>query len=313
MRTIANPKVLERKAMRTDIRAVAIAMIGFLIITSVADIILVFLAGVVMHGVVYLASSFVGLAFIWFCFKSDFYLGDILYERRAIPRKVLFNAIICIVGIQPIFMLISQGIDWGFHEAGYKVTFNAYDPTGHGMLLMLLNSVIIAPIIEEALFRGVVLRVLSRYGRNFAIVASAILFGLFQTNIIDFFHSFLCGLLLAYITFRYSIKWAIVTHCTNNLVMNAVLVAAAPWFVSDGILGVFFVWGIIIAIRKSAKVRRFASKGKSIKNAYAYFFTAPAVIIYIIIAFALAYLQVGLVPLDQLHPDSSPLQVATIN
>jgi membrane protease YdiL (CAAX protease family) len=302
--------------MRTDIRAVAIAMIGFLIITSLADIIMVFLAGSVAHGAVYLASSFVGLAFIWFCFRSDFYLGDILYEQRAIPRKVFMNSIVCVIGIYLIFRLIGQGVRWLFHEQGYQLTFNTYDPTGRGMVFILLNSIIISPIIEEALFRGVMLRILSRYGRNFAMVTSAILFGLYNTDYIELFHSFALGLLLAYITFRYSIKWAIALHCTNNLVMNAVVIVSAyvPWFIIDGILGAFLVWGIIISVRKFAKVRRFAGKGRSAKNAYAYFFTAPAVIIYIIIALLLAFSQTGIVPTDAtIPPDSSFLQKAPIN
>jgi membrane protease YdiL (CAAX protease family) len=316
MRVIANPKILERKAMRTDIRAVAIAMIGFLTITSLADIIMIFLAGGVAHGAVYLASSFVGLAFIWFCFRSDFYLGDILYERRAIPAKVLRNSIVCVVGAYLIFRLISQGLLWGFHEFGYKLTFNTYDPMGRGMVFVLLNSIIFSPIIEEALFRGVMLRILSRYGRNFAIVTSAILFGLYSTDFIELFHAFALGLLLAYITFRYSIKWAAVLHCTNNLVMNAVVIAGAyaPWFIIDGVLGVFLVWGIIVAARKFAKVRRFAGKGRSAKNAYAYFFTAPAVIIYIIIALTLTFLQTGVIPTGDAAPsDSSPLQIASLD
>jgi membrane protease YdiL (CAAX protease family) len=296
--------------MRTDIKAVAIAMTGYLIITSVARIVMLFFAGAMMNGIVYVASSFVGLGFIWLCFKSDFYLGDILYEQREIPPKVLRNAIICIIGIQPVFQLAAKGIETGFYQAGYQIKFESFDPFNGGLPFILLNTVLLAPLIEEVLFRGVILRILSRYGRNFAIVTSAILFGLYHTDLIEFFHGFICGLLLAYITFRYSIKWAAVLHCISNLVISAVALVDIPWYFSCGFLGIFFVGGVIVAVLKLSKVRRFAKKGRSVKNAYPYFFTAPAVIIYIIIALLLTFLQTSVIPLDQLKPAHSPLTIA---
>jgi membrane protease YdiL (CAAX protease family) len=307
MRSIANPEALERKAMRTDVRAVAIALIGYLVITSFMSIIMVFIAGFIVHGVVYIASSFVGLGFIWFCFKSEFYLGDILYVQRRIPPKVLVNAIVCAIGIQPVFLLTSRGVELGFNKAGYQITFETAVTQGEGMAFLLLNSILFAPVIEEILFRGVVLRLLSRYGRNFSMLTSAILFGLYSTDFIEFFHGFALGLLLAYITFRYSIKWAVVIHCAHNLIWDLADALQPPWYFVYGFLAIFFVWGIIIAALKFRKVRRFVSKGRSVKNGYKYFFTAPAVLLYMAIALALAAMGSSVIPLDQVKPVDSPL------
>jgi membrane protease YdiL (CAAX protease family) len=293
--------------MRTDIRAVAIALIGYLIITSFVSIILVFIAGVIMHGIVYACASFVGLGFIWFCFKSDFYLGDILYVQRAIPRKVFVNALVCVIGIQPVFLLAGRGVELGFHKAGYQITFGTALTQSQGLIFLLLNSILLAPLIEEVLFRGVALRILSRYGRNFAILTSAILFGLYSTSFIQIFHGFVLGLLLAYITFRYSIKWAAALHCSHNLIWELTGVLTLPWYFVYGFLAIFFVWGIIISFRKFRKVRRFADKGRSAQNVYKYFFTAPAILIYIAIALMLAYMETNIIPLDQVHPVDSPL------
>jgi membrane protease YdiL (CAAX protease family) len=273
---------------------------------------MIFIAGVIMHGVVYIVSSFVGLGFIWFCFKSDFYLGDILYVQRSIPCKVLVNAIVCAIGIEPIFLLAGRGIELGFHKAGYQITFTSVVTQNEGLIFLLLNSILFAPIIEEILFRGVVLRILSRYGRNFAIMTSAILFGLYSTDFVQFFHGFALGLLLAYITFRYSMKWAVVIHCVHNLTWNLESTLNLPWYYVYGFFAIFFVWGIIVAILKFRKVRRFVGKGRSVKNAYKYFFTAPAVLLYIVIAFALAFMETSVIPLDQIKPVDSPLTIPLV-
>jgi membrane protease YdiL (CAAX protease family) len=260
-----------------------------------------------MHGIVYACASFVGLGFIWFCFKSDFYLGDILYVQRKIPRKVFVNALVCVIGIQPVFLLAGRGVELGFHKAGYQITFGAAIAQGQGLIFVLLNSILLAPIIEEILFRGVALRVFSRYGRNFAIMSSAILYGLYSTDFVQLAHGFALGLLLAYITFRYSIKWAAVLHCSHNLIWSLIDTLSLPWYYVYGFLAIFFVWGIVISILKFRKVRRFAGKGRSARNVYKYFFTAPAILIYIVIALALACMETNIVPLDQIPPANSPL------
>jgi hypothetical protein len=295
--------------MRTDIRAVAIALIGYLIITSFVSVIMVFIAGVIMHGIVYACASFVGLGFIWFCFKSDFYLGDILYVRRAIPRKVFANALICAIGIQPIFLLANRGVEFAFESAGYKITFGTAIAQGQGLPFLLLNSILLAPLNAEILFRGIALRIFSRYGRNFAMLTSAIMFALYSASFPQIIQSFALGLLLAYITFRYSIKWAAVLHCSHNLVWSLARLIPLPWYFACAFLGIFLVWGIVIAVRKFAKVRRFADKGRSIRNAYKYFFTAPAILIYIAIAIALACMEITVVPLSQIGAATAPTTI----
>ena len=50
--------------------------------------------------------------------------------------------------------------------------------------VMTIYSVILAPIFEEILFRGFVLKNLSRFNVRFGIIMSAILFGLFHGNLL---------------------------------------------------------------------------------------------------------------------------------
>ena len=68
---------------------------------------------------------------------------------------------------------------------------------------MFLYSALFAPIAEELLFRGYILRTLRPYGKRFAIFASAVLFGLFHGNLVQTPYAILVGLLLGYVTVEY--------------------------------------------------------------------------------------------------------------
>jgi membrane protease YdiL (CAAX protease family) len=259
-----------------------------------------------IHGIVYLLASLVGMGFIWFCYRGNFGLEAIMEETRAIPTKVFINVFVCMIGLQPVFQLLGQAVEWIYGKAGYAITFSAFSTHNGGLIFVLLNSVVVGPVVEEILFRGVALRALSRYGRNFAIVTGAILFGFYHTDFLQLGHSFAVGLILGYVTFRYSIKWAIVLHCLHNLLMIVVSMLDVPWFINYGFFGIFTLWMIVILIMKSGKIKRYFNKGRSLKNAYAYAFTAPWLLAYIAVTVFLAIAQTHVIPLDQVKEVVSP-------
>ena len=88
---------------------------------------------------------------------------------------------------------------------------------------MFLYASILAPVWEEILFRGYVLRTLRPFGKRFAILGSALLFGLFHGNLLQTPYAVLMGLVLGYLTVEYSIHWAVLLHLFNNLVLADLL------------------------------------------------------------------------------------------
>jgi len=85
--------------------------------------------------------------------------------------------------------------------------------------------IIIGPVLEELLFRGVFLYgFLRRYSTTRAIFLSSLLFGLFHLIPVQVINSFLLGLLLAWWYIRIgSIRIAILGHVLNNLIAFAIL------------------------------------------------------------------------------------------
>ncbi len=90
-----------------------------------------------------------------------------------------------------------------------------YDASGN--LAMLVYVVLIAPVTEELLVRGVFLRTLQRTGRWFAIVISSMLFALIHGNFLQAVPAFCVGVVLGYVAMRAgSILPTILIHVLNN-------------------------------------------------------------------------------------------------
>jgi membrane protease YdiL (CAAX protease family) len=102
--------------------------------------------------------------------------------------------------------------------------------------LKILVIVVLAPILEEFLFRKQLIDRCSRYGEKNAILFSALMFGLFHMNLYQFFYAFGMGLVFAYVYTRTRrLRYSILMHMVINS-MGAVL---APLLLSlvdlDGI------------------------------------------------------------------------------
>ncbi|MFH0134366.1 CPBP family intramembrane glutamic endopeptidase [Variovorax sp. VaC1] len=87
-----------------------------------------------------------------------------------------------------------------------------------GSIAAMLAVCVVAPVLEEMLFRGIVLRgFLRRYSRSQAMVMSALLFGAAHLNIYQFVVGFVLGMVLAWLYERtHSLIPCIALHATYN-------------------------------------------------------------------------------------------------
>jgi membrane protease YdiL (CAAX protease family) len=63
-------------------------------------------------------------------------------------------------------------------------------------------GVVLAPLGEELLFRGILLRALRDYGDGICILVSGLLFGLLHANVYQIFYAFALGAFFAWLTAR---------------------------------------------------------------------------------------------------------------
>jgi membrane protease YdiL (CAAX protease family) len=99
--------------------------------------------------------------------------------------------------------------------------------TWYLLILNLVLAGILAPIVEETLFRGVIFGSLQAYfGKWTAAVLSAVIFSALHFQAYGFFPRFMLGMVLVYLYDKYkSLYPAIALHGLNNIV--AILIAAS--------------------------------------------------------------------------------------
>ena len=100
---------------------------------------------------------------------------------------------------------------------GQAVTNPVDSLAGYPMAHNLLLGGVSAPLSEEYLFRRLLLERLRPYGDKFAILASALCFGLFHGNLNQLFYAFAVGALFAYVVLRTGCLWqSILLHALVN-------------------------------------------------------------------------------------------------
>ena len=115
---------------------------------------------------------------------------------------------------------------WFGNFVGYvpENTDTVYTPDNMpllGMIFYLTWVCVIAPVTEEYMFRGAMLRTLSKYGSGFAIVASAFAFGMMHGNMGQTPMAFLIGLVLGYVAAKSgNIRQSIFIHFVNNVIAS---------------------------------------------------------------------------------------------
>ncbi|HHX62842.1 MAG TPA: CPBP family intramembrane metalloprotease [Epulopiscium sp.] len=131
-----------------------------------------------------------------------------------------------------------------------------------GMIATIIFVGILSPIIEEVVFRGVLLNKLRGYGDKTAIWFTALTFALFHGNLSQFFYAFVLGLFFGYIAIKTNtIRYTVILHIVINM-LGSVMMPALALSGNDiliGISGLFiiimFIVGIILFIVNVKKVK----------------------------------------------------------
>jgi len=162
------------------------------------------------------------------------------YRRAGVPLKELFpsksfNVLVLIPVL--FFLWAAQNLIGEVNNAMDKVLpppawfwemFNKIFESDYGIYGAVLKVVIIAPVIEELIFRGVIMHGLMRnYSKFTAVFVSALMFALFHLNPWQFPATFLLGLVLGILMVRTrNIYLCILGHAINN---GLVLLSIEYW------------------------------------------------------------------------------------
>lgn len=154
--------------------------------------------------------------------------------------------------------------------------------------LNFLCAAVSAPLIEEFVFRGVIMQPLRRYGEHFAVFASALLFGFAHSSPTGFVFAFISGVAIGYAVILSKSLWVgIAIHFCNNFysVLISELYTAYPELNSAVVLALIgiiiaigFVSFIVLIAKKEIKFEKSGSLLKTRAKIKGFFLSVPMVL-----------------------------------
>ncbi len=202
---------------------------------------------------------FFGLWYFTFCMNEhDTRVKDVL-SVRSVATVILLG-----FGLQYVtraFFILIDTINPQILESYSELIQST--GLGETSIISMIATVILAPIGEECVFRGVTMRLLHRTGVKFWVInfVQALLFGIMHGNLVQGVYAFALGLVLGLIVYRYkSILMGILLHLTYNL-----LGVTASWIpfedsvvlqVAVIVLAVFAAaFGLILCLKETPRER----------------------------------------------------------
>ena len=158
--------------------------------------------------------------FVFVCRLSNIN-SNVLFNEFGLNKKIgasksyisIILAGLCIVGA----ILASGAISELFHAIGYLESEGPAIDSFEKYIVLIIVSAVLPAVIEELLFRGLILKGLLQFGRWKALIGSAVLFSLFHLNPSQTVYQFILGIVLAVVVLKTGkLMYAMILHFVNN-------------------------------------------------------------------------------------------------
>lgn len=137
---------------------------------------------------------------------------------------------------------------------------------------------------------------LRRFGRVFAIITSALLFGCMHGSFVQGLFGFLTGLILGYVAMEYGLVWSLVLHIFNNGIYSGILprvMESVPAEIRIGV-GVVILMvllaGVIGMVVKARSLVEYCKGNRAPKGVYASWL-APWFLIFLVVCLVMAVVE----------------------
>ncbi len=153
-----------------------------------------------------------------------------------------------------------------------------------------LSVVIVAPIFEELIFRGMIYNEMARHNKMFAVVMTSLLFGLLHLNLSQSVPAFFISLVLCYMYEKtQSLSVTILGHAANNF-----LVSFVGYFNGAIVIVVLLIlYGIYGAVKNGKEFLSFVQSESMDKELCKTFIKTPAIAFYL--AFTILWILFDLI------------------
>lgn len=257
-------------------------------------------------GMVNMMAGLCGLAFLVLVRRRQITDGgpDGIFHRSVnrMTWPVFLGCFLLLFAAQTIASIYGIGLDWTTKTMGLtsiSTTSEAIEAAS-GSIPMFLYTCFVAPVVEEVVFRGAILNSLKPYGRVFAIVTTATMFGFFHGDLTQGLFAFAVGLLLGYLSCEYSIFWSILLHIGNNLVISQIgdaLVSHMSQNLANYVGLLELIVGglsmVVVIYLGRHRIRAFITANRTYSNAYAAWANPFFVILLVLEGLSMVWLLVA--------------------
>ena len=146
-------------------------------------------------------------------------LGAVNHKKNAL-LLVFVGLAFCFLGdvATNYFAAFADSVGVTFHSYQQALEGDTVPADALGLLLYVVQGALVPALLEEFVFRGVILQPLRRFGDWFAIFTSALLFGLMHGNMTQVPFAIIAGVALGYCATVTGSLWvSVAIHCCNNL------------------------------------------------------------------------------------------------
>ena len=235
------------------------------------------------------------LLFLYFLFRNNnlVSLDETEEPSSRFSPLVFLHFFLIFCGVQWISSLLTIPLVLLFQKMGLDLSYSEMAAKGGALndIPMLVYTILIAPIVEELVFRGVFYKRFKAFGSFFTAFACSLFFALIHSNFLQFIPAFMMGFVLFAIRDKYGLRYSILLHLTNNALAILVnnLGTAQPWLMSA--YGLLLLGGsvytVISLIKNRAKLVALCPDEKG-RKALKLFFSSPLVWVDIVVLVILA-------------------------
>ena len=249
--------------LKKDIKIVGMSLWIFVGLQILMGMKLGFIAGESWTEFAALIVSVMSSGCVIYFLKSRFQME--FKKNPEFHAKEIVQGFAVMLLISFVWGIVSMLIDMILNGIGLPALSQdiAFGYSTFGNICLFISVVLVAPIVEESIFRGLIFKRLSQYHTGFAMVFSSFCFACLHMNVVQGIPTFFMGLVLSYMYWKTDdLKTSIGIHMLNN----AFAMVAMVWNVGVFALAMD-VLGCYVLVSKRKEIYAWA-KGQKIPDEY---------------------------------------------
>ena len=147
-------------------------------------------------------------------------LSEVALYNKPKEKKLMFPLVLMGLGVCGFSNAVVSGAGAILQNFGFSYNVaQTENPTNiFGIILSFVATAVTPALVEEFAMRGAVMGTLRKYGESFAIITSALIFGLMHGNLVQIPFAFILGLFFGFAVIKSGTIWtAVIIHFLNNL------------------------------------------------------------------------------------------------